>query len=126
MTSKLAAPLTITLYGTVDGVPDSPLGTYSRTRVPVDILLQAIDLAESYGDIDEANIAPAAVKEMMTSLGAFVVEVFGGQFTLSELLKGVEMNDLLLVVKNTAARAANIAKENPTPASIPTRSGRRR
>src|SRR5689334_5981893 len=107
---KLPGPIQITMYD----ANDEPIETYSRTRVPTEILLQAMDLSEELETFDQDNAGAAEVRQMLETLGAFIVEVFGAQFTLGELLKTTEMNDMITVVTAVANRAQGIAEANPT------------
>lgn len=110
----MARPITITLYAT----DETPLNTYSCTRVPVGIMLQAFDFVEKIQKIDQKSMNVAEVRAMLNELGAFIVDLFGDKFTLGELLKGSTLQDMVSVVTETAVKAGNIAASNPT--SLPT------
>jgi len=104
------APLSITLYGD----DDEALQTYTRTRIPVDILMQVLEFADAYGELDTEKMSIPEVKGMMDALIGLVVEIFGSQFNASELRKGCEMSVMMSVIEQTVARVRIIATANPT------------
>src|SRR5512146_625247 len=110
--TDLPKPITITLYD----ASDEPVKTCSRSRVPAEILLRAMELSEGLEasgiDLDHLPQGASAAKEvrgLFETLGAFVVDVFDGQFNLGELLKGAELNDIVAVVFAVANKAGAVA-----------------
>lgn len=118
---SISAPIQITLYD----AEDEPINTYSRTRVPTEILLQAMELSEELEGFDQKTADSQSVRAMFETLGAFVVEVFGARFALGDLLKGAEIDDLITVVKAVSNRASNAVSQNPTPRPLRTRRPKR-
>lgn len=104
------APIQITLYGP----NDEELKTLARTRVPTWILLQAIELSEQLEGFDQAKANAETIKSMFEALGGFVVEVFGQQVSLDEIIKGCELSDLITVIKAVSNRAQGMVAKNPT------------
>lgn len=117
----LTASIQITLYD----AEDEPIQTYSRTRVPTEILLQAMELSEELDGFDQEKADSQSVRAMFENLGAFVVEVFGGRFELGDLLKGAEIDDLITVVKAVSNRASHAVSQNPTPRPLRTKRPKR-
>ena len=104
-------PISITLYGP----EDEEKKTYTRSIVPWGILKKALALSRAIGsDAKEIN------EESLDTIAQFVVDVFGGQFSVQDLNDGAELGEIVAVLRNIVARAGALVKANPTPPPNPT------
>jgi hypothetical protein len=97
-------PIKITFYNSDDSVK----AEYSKLRIPLGLVDIALELAE--------NQEPKSDRETWETIKAFIVEVFGEQFTLDELNKGADLGDILSVFSMIVAKINNVSRSfNPNP-----------
>ena len=99
----MAAPIILSLYNSETGEVKT---MFSQLFVPWKLLKKAVKLK----DIDQANIK----EEDLDSIGALVVETFGGRFTLDELNDGCDIGEMMTVITAIVTRATG-GSTNPTP-----------
>jgi hypothetical protein len=97
-------PIKITFYNPDDSVK----AEYSKLRIPLGLVDIALDLAESKEQKSD--------QETWDAIKAFIVEVFGGQFTLDELNKGADLVDVMSVFAMVVAKVNHVSRFfNPNP-----------
>lgn len=99
-------PIQITLYGE----DDEPIKTYTRSIIPWGLLKKAAKLSSLIGE----NAEDAGVEAAVSEVSAFVVEIFGNQFTVEELEQGADVGEIVAVLQAIVARASGLVKANPT------------
>jgi hypothetical protein len=100
-------PIKLTLYGQ----DDEELKTYERRIVPWGLLKKASRLA---GQLDVGAEGAEGAEALISDVSQFVVEVFGGQFTVEELEAGADLGEILSVMQAIVSRASGMVKANPT------------
>lgn len=95
-------PLTIRLYDA-----EGKYVEFNQMIIPWGIMKMAIAISENMNPEK-----PTAAD--IDALAGLVVAVFGNRFTLEELDKGAEVNEMLAVINNIVARATNLMQSNPT------------
>lgn len=97
-------PIQITFYNPDDSVK----AEYSKLRIPLGLVDIALDMSE--------NQEPKSDRETWDSIKAFIVEIFGEQFTLDELNKGADLGDIISVFNMIVAKIGNVLRSfNPNP-----------
>jgi hypothetical protein len=97
-------PIQITFYNPDDSVK----AEYSKLRIPLGLVDIALGLAESKEQKTD--------RETWDAIKAFIVEVFGGQFTLDELNAGADLVDIMSVFAMVVAKVNNVSRFfNPNP-----------
>lgn len=100
----MADPIKITFYNSDDSVK----AEYSKLRIPLGLVDIALDLSE--------NQDPKSDRETWAAIKAFIVEVFGGQFTLDELNQGADLGDMMSIFNMIVAKINNVSRNfNPNP-----------
>lgn len=99
-------PISITFYNPDDSIK----AEYSKVRIPLGMVDIALELAERMDKNTD--------KETWQAVLAFLVELFGDQFTLAELKKGADLGEIestfkMVMAKISGAIGASGAK-NPT------------
>jgi len=95
-------PLSIKLYDA-----DNEPREYNQMIIPWGIMKMAISISE---DMNPEKPTAADID----ALAGLVVAVFGNRFSIEDLNKGAEVSEMLAVINNIVARAANLMKSNPT------------
>lgn len=100
---KKGAPIELVIYDE----NDEPKVTHRRLIVPWGLLKRAIRLSKDiHSDTDDMT------EEDVDALNAFVVEFFGGKFTIEELENGADLEEVLAVFNQIVAKARGTL--NPT------------
>ena len=102
----LGTPIQFTLYGDDDEIK----ATYSRKRVPLTFVEQAMELS---GMLEGDNLG----KEQLTALYQIIVDFYGEKFSVEEVRKGADLGELISVIEAITERASSLMpnKANPTP-----------
>ena len=96
--SMTMKPIEITLY---DPETNEPIRTYVRAFIPWEILKGAIRLSKS--------IEPGEMNdEMLDQLAALVVAAFGDQFTVEQVTRGADVEEMLTAIQAITARASKL------------------
>jgi hypothetical protein len=98
-------PIKITFY---DG-NDEIVKEFSRATIPWGILKRAVSLSRSVGR-DTQEVSGTQLDE----IAQLVVDLFGGQFTVDELNKGVDIGDMMAILDGIVTRAGELVRANPT------------
>lgn len=101
-------PIKLTLYGE----NDEEIKTYERRIVTWGLLKKASRLA---GQMDGGAEGTEGAEALVSEVSQFVVEVFGGQFTVEELEAGADLGEVMAVLQAIVSRASSLVKANPTP-----------
>lgn len=97
-------PIKITFYNSDDSVK----AEYSKLRIPLGLVDIALDIADDQ--------TPKTDRETWEKIKAFIVEIFGGQFTLDELNQGADLGDIISVFNMIVAKINNVSRMfNPNP-----------
>lgn len=80
---------------------------FSQMIIPWGIMKMAISISENMN-----TEKPTAAD--IDSLAGLVVAVFGNRFSVEDLNRGAEVGEMLAVINNIVARAANLMMSNPT------------
>jgi hypothetical protein len=100
-------PLEIRLYS-----PEDEATIYTRSIIPWGVLKKAMRLQKTFAD--PKKIEP----EDLDSLSALIVQAFGDRFTIDQLDKGADVDEMVAVMNQIIARAGlrmkDEAKVNPT------------
>lgn len=92
----MATALTIRIYDAEDNYVE-----HNRLFLPWGILKVAVRLAKQLNGKSEDELG----EEDIDAIAAVIVEVFGGKFSIDELNKGCDVNEVLAVFQNIVARA---------------------
>lgn len=107
MAERITAPISIRLYD-----EDNEFKEYSRLFVPWGVLKAAIRLFKTLDAEKLSN--PAEIPDELTDeLAALVVEAFGNQFSIADLNKGADIEEMLTVIITIVNRARNLMIANP-------------
>lgn len=98
----MAQPMTITLYDENNEVKQ----TFTQPFVPWKMLKEAVRIAKK---LDPENLKEEDIDE----LGALVVAVFKGRFSVEDLNQGADLNEMITVIQMIVSRA-NGLDGNPT------------
>lgn len=98
----LGTPIQFTLYGDNDEV----LETYSRARVPLQIVERAIELADKLKG-DTLGV------EQLLALYQVVIDFYGGKFTIEDLRSGADLSELITVIESIVTRAVELMPGRP-------------
>ncbi len=97
-------PIKITFYNPDDSVK----AEYSKLRIPLGLVDIALELAERKEERTD--------RETWDDIKAFIVEVFGGQFTLDDLNAGADLVDIMSVFAMVVAKINHVSRFfNPNP-----------
>jgi len=127
----MTAPIKITLYDANNEV----VGEFERAVIPWGLLKRAIRLSEEINAASEPVVEPApsdwmgrfkrwlhrndrqvtGEEKMMDKIAEFVVEVFGGRFTVKQLDEGAEIGEMMTVLQAIITRAQVLGPTNPLP-----------
>ena len=127
----MTAPIKITLYGTDNEV----VGEFERAVIPWGLLKRAIRLSETINAANEPQAEPepsdwigrfkrwlhrndrqvSGEEQMMNLIAEFVVDVFGGRFTVQQLDEGAEIGEMMSVLQAIITRAQVMVPTNPLP-----------
>lgn len=91
---KNRAPIQLTLY---DPETNEVVSDHTRIFVPWGILKKAVGLTH----MDRNNLT----EEDVDMIAGIVVETFGNKFSVSDLDKGADLEEMMAVVDNIIARA---------------------
>lgn len=93
------APIELNFYNEQDEIEK----TYRRSRIPSYLLDMAIGLQEGLsGDsVDQSNV---------DALFNFIVEFYGGQFSIEDLKRKTDLLECMTVLRNILARANNLMR----------------
>lgn len=100
----VATPMVIRLYDANDEYQE-----FTRNFVPWKLLKLAIKLYQGMKDFDGITDMP---EEMIDSLAALVVEVFGNQFSIEDLNEKADVTEMITVINQIVAKASGGV--NPT------------
>lgn len=101
----MTTPLTIRIYDANDEYVE-----HNRLFLPWGILKTAVRLSKQLYGKDESELS----EEDIDAISAVVVEAFGNKFSLSDMDKGCDINEVLAVFNNIVSRAQS-ARPNGLP-----------
>jgi hypothetical protein len=104
----LGIPIQFTLYGDDDEVK----AVYSRKRVPLTFVEQAIELA---GTLEGDNLG----QEQLNALYQIVVDFYGEKFSVEEVRKGADLGEMISVIEAITSRASELMPNKPNPIPPP-------
>lgn len=105
----MPAPLTLKFYSPDDEV----LKTYVRNGMPAGVMRKAMQLFGAMDGKDAATIQNT--DELMDSLAALIVELYGDQFTMDELYKHSYFDEWFTLIQQMMSRAQGVqAQYSPT------------
>jgi hypothetical protein len=111
-----SSPIEITFYEADD--ENTVKARYTRSIVPWGVLKRAIKFAKSVDLTKLQDLSDFAdlPDDLADELSSIVVFAFGDRFSMLDLEKYVDTNDMMAVLNNILARAGNAA--NPTPPAV--------
>lgn len=116
MPKKVGTPIQLTLYDPDNGdevaVINGRPAEFSRLIVPWGLLKRVMIFLKST-DVSEPT---SLTEENIDMMSALIVELFGNQFTITDVERGADVTDMISVLQMVTAKAQGILP-NPTPAT---------
>jgi hypothetical protein len=100
--------VTIRLY---DPKTNEVKDEFSTVFIPWRILKEVVKLQKALNPEKSDDLT----EEVIDSLGALVVEIFGNQFTLKDLQDGADLLEVSTAIRSVMSRARGAMGTNPTP-----------
>jgi hypothetical protein len=127
----MPSAIKITLYNTDNEI----VGEFERTVIPWGLLKRAIRLSEEINAANAEHTEPeptdwlsrfkrwlhrndrkvSGEEQMMDQIASFVVDVFGGKFTVKQLDEGAEIGEMMAILQAIISRAQVMVPTNPPP-----------